>query len=198
MQLKMAKTAIKSALYSTFVLTCVISTVAFAQFRILCEIGDASEFAGQGSSTASRPYDHSVHSHGNSAHTHSKEQPIHSDHEQGAVVVEGSSGHTHVHGHDHSQSHDSKAAPIDVTAHEGTPSTPPDDEACCKSTGFIEFNTAKAMSQLAPHFVTALISYVVSIIDPVEFTRDSRSFLLTKLNAPPPLSLHIPTTILRI
>lgn len=191
MNLQMAKKTTQLASYFIVVLSCAVSLVAFSQFRIRCELGDAAEF-----------FHASGHSHAN--HHHSESSQVVSDDARGhAQAVSHEYAHAHGIPHSHAKNNhqhaettqqEHGAASKVANAQKGSK----EDDACCSSTGFTEFNVSKSFAHLSPAFITALIQYVIAVLDPVDVSLDLRSELFAKLNAPPPLSPHIPTTILRI
>lgn len=197
MKLKMAKTTTKLASYFIVVLLCAASLVAFSQFRIRCELGEAAELL-QASSRGG--HSHSDHHHSGNAQVASDDQQrsvegrTHShEHSHSAVTPHSQSEY----GHSHADSSHQGQGPISKVAH-GKKDPKKDDDACCSNTGFAEFNVGKSSAHFSPAFVTALIRYVVAALDLVDVSLDFRSELFAKLNAPPPISPHIPTTILRI
>jgi hypothetical protein len=191
MNLKMAKKTTQLASYFIVVLSCAVSLVAFSQFRIRCELGDAAEL-----------FHPTGHSHAN--HHHPESSEVASDEAQGHAQAV-SHEYAHAHGirhshaknsHTHADTTQQEHTAVTKVAHEQKGSK--EDDTCCSSTGFTEFNVSKSFAHLSPVFVTALIQYVIAVLDPVDVSLDLRSELFAKLNAPPPLSPHIPTTVLRI
>lgn len=185
MKLKMAKTTTTLAFYFIVILLCAASLVAFSQFRIRCELAEAQAPSRGGHS-------HSDHRHSGNT------QAASGDQQRDVQGRTHSHEHSHSHGgHSHSHADTSHHGPVSKVAH-GKTDSKKDDDACCSGTGFTEFNIGKFSAHFSPAFVTAFIGYVVEVLDPTDALFDFRSELFAKLNAPPPISPHIPTTILRI
>jgi len=197
MKLKMAKKTTKLAsFYFIVVFLCAMSVVGLSQFRILCELGEAAELLQSSSQLGDGSHEH--HQHSSNDQTASKEA-----HRAHGHAHAHDQGHSHSGDAPHSHSKQSRAhadhqghSSVGNVAHEKKGSQ--QDDPCCSATGFTEFNVSKSLAHFSPAFVTALIQYVVAVLDPTDIFAERRSEHFAKLNAPPPISLHIPTTILRI
>ena len=160
----------RKAFYFCLVLLCFFSTLAFAQFRVLCELSEALESAQQPLSSHASAVTH-IHSHEHAATTHAHHPP------DGLAA----------------RSHTTHHAVADKRS-----SSNQQDEPCCKGSAAVDFAKSSFSPKLSfPQVQSGLYFAVVDTIEPTVFLSTSNH--IAQLAAPPPLSLsHIPTTVLRI
>jgi hypothetical protein len=196
MSQEMAKRARKFASCLVIVLACAISLIAFSQFRVRCELDEVAELF---RATSHGEHAHAGHHHPEAVQSAPQQYQIHV-HSNGLEHVR-----SHAHGASHTHGKDGRAQ-VAVAHHEHGPANAlvherggsKQEEACCSSTGFTEFNISKIFSHYSPAFIAAFVQYVIAVVDLVDVSADPSSEFFAKLNAPPPLSPHIPTTILLI
>ncbi len=139
----------------TLVAFCSLSTVALAEYLVLCEIGETV--------TAIRPIQGEVN-----GHSHDSE---------------------HSHSHGLTENQPEGHAPVSSN----------EEEECCDSISPIELSAQAYSPEICPLFLTALLSWTWTTVDPSILLRTSLIFRAVQMNAPPPFSLsHIPTTIFLI
>lgn len=174
---------------------CALLTMAFAQLRILCDLGDAfhemQEFTQQEKAQQSEP--HPI-THQKSAASTQAMAPHHhtSGHAPG--------GHSHKHADQHNvQASPSQPAsvPIALEHNKETKKDQKEESSCCKSSNFSEWNRPTKAQAFVPFTYFVVLRLIIDSLNPATLVHDFKTTSLERCK-PPPLFTHIPTTVLRI
>lgn len=136
-------------------LTCSVSILALAQFKIYCDLKDGLI----------------PHSHSDGVHSHKHSDQV-AHHEHGKSVADNETTHSH------------------EDADE-------DEEACCEEAQFSSFNRSSVNVPLTKGLVELQLSAILASWKPVPLHK-IKSFIFEPDGRPPPIGIHIQSTILRI